>query len=127
MPPVSVTDRGKPFFENDPVYFSITHTKEHVFCVLSEKEVGIDAEETDRNIQLLLAEKILSPMEKQQFEHAKDQRDALLRFWVLKEASAKCSGIGLTGYPNQTAFSLDDPRVWIQEGCYVAVIERDLP
>lgn len=123
MPPILVTDRGKPYFENSPVHFSLTHTKKHAFCVLSEKEIGIDAEELDREISLNLAEKILSPTEKEQFEAAADKRDALLRFWVLKEAAAKCSGQGLTGYPNKTDFSLNDPRIFTMDGCYVAVIE----
>ena len=123
MPPILVTDRGKPYFENSHVHFSLTHTKKHAFCVLSEKEIGIDAEELDREISLNLAEKILSPAEKTQFDAAEDKRDALLRFWVLKEAAAKCSGQGLTGYPNKTVFSLDDPRIFTMDGCYVAVIE----
>ena len=122
MPPVLTTDRGKPFFENSPIHFSITHTKKHAFCVLSEREVGIDAEETDRNISLKLADKILSPTEKERFDAAADKRDALLRFWVLKEAAAKCTGEGLTGYPNHTDFSPDDPRISVIDGCYVAVI-----
>lgn len=124
MPPVLVTGRGKPFFENNRCCFSVSHTKKHAFCVLSGKNVGIDAEETDRDISLKLAEKILSPTEKAQFDAAQDKQAALLKFWVLKEALAKCDGTGLTGYPNKTAFSLDDPRVFPMDGCYVAVIEQ---
>ena len=124
MPPVLTTDRGKPYFAGSSVHFSITHTKKHAFCVLSEREVGIDAEETDRNISLKLADKILSPTEKERFDAAADKRDALLRFWVLKEAAAKCTGEGLTGYPNHTDFSPDDPRISVMDGCYVAVIEK---
>lgn len=125
MPPILVTDRGKPYFVNSKVYFSISHTKKRAFCVLSEKNVGIDAEETDREISLKLAQKILSDTEKEQFNAATDKQAALLRFWVLKEADAKCKGTGLTGYPNGTAFSLKDPRVKIQDGCYVAVVEQE--
>ena len=54
VPPILVTERGKPFFENSKVHFSISHTKKHAFCVLSEKNVGIDAEEMDREISLKL-------------------------------------------------------------------------
>lgn len=122
LPPVLVTQRGKPYFEASPLHFSISHTKKHAFCVLSYKEVGIDAEEKDREINLRLAEKILSPMEKTQFDAAEDKRLALLRFWVLKEAAAKATGEGLRGYPNKTNFSLDDPRVTEMDGCLVAVI-----
>ena len=123
IPEISVTDRGKPYFPNGTVHFSITHTKYHVFCALSDKPIGIDAEETDRQIDLRLAEKILSPKEKAQYEAAPDKQQALLTFWVLKEASAKCSGDGLRGYPNQTDFSLDDPRVTTQHNCLLAILE----
>ena len=123
-PPILIAPRGKPYFEDCSLHFSISHTKKHAFCVLSDHPVGIDAEEKDRNIDLRLAEKILSPAEKQQFDAAEDKRLALLTFWVLKEAAAKCSGEGLRGYPNRTDFSLDDPRVTELDGCLVAIVEE---
>ena len=122
-PPILKTPRGKPYFEHSPWHFSISHTKAHVFCVLSRKNVAVDAEELDRNINLKLAEKILSPEEKIRFDSVQDRRMALLTFWVLKECAAKLSGEGLQGYPNHTNFSLDDPRVTQLDGCLVAVME----
>ena len=124
MPQILTASRGKPYFADSTLYFSISHTKRHAFCAVSEKNIGIDAEEKDRKIDLRLAEKILSPMEKAQFDSAPDKRLALLRFWVLKEAAAKLSGEGLRGYPSHTAFSLDDPRVMEMNGCIVAVLEE---
>lgn len=125
LPPIFITDRGKPYFAQGP-HFSITHTDRHVFCALSDRPVGIDAEEADRDIDLRLAEKILSPGELAQYRAAEDKRLALLTFWVLKEARAKCSGEGLRGYPKNTDFSLSDPRVALQQGCLVAIIEEEL-
>lgn len=125
LPAIAVSGRGKPYFPDSPLRFSISHTRHHVFCALSEKPIGIDAEELDRDINLRLAEKILSPAEKAQFDTAADKRLALLTFWVLKEAQAKRTGDGLRGYPSQTNFSLDDPRVQILDGCLLAVIEED--
>ena len=119
LPPVAVETRGKPYFPNNDWHFSISHTPRRAFCALSR----IDAEELDRNINLALAEKILSPGEKAQFDTAPDKRRALLTFWVLKEAQVKRTGEGLRGYPNRTNFSLDDPRVTEMDGCLVAVIE----
>ena len=123
MPPILVTERGKPYFETGEWHFSISHTKHHAFCALSKHPVGIDAEELDRKIRPELADKILSPGEKARFDAAGDQRLALLTFWVLKEAAAKLTGEGLRGYPNHTDFSLDDPRVREMDGCLVAVME----
>ena len=125
LPEIRRTALGKPYFVDCLLHFSISHTKNYVFCVLSENPVGIDAEELDRNISLDLAEKILSPTELEQFSRAENPRLALLTFWVLKEAEAKCTGKGLSIYPNRTAFSLNDPRVREIDGCLVAVIEEN--
>ena len=125
MPEILVTERGKPYFQDSPVHFSISHTKKHVFCVLSDRPVGIDAEEMSRNIRPELAEKILSAYEKAQYEQAANRKEALLRFWVLKEAAVKCTGEGLQGYPNHTEFSLNDTRIFQMNDCIVAVIETE--
>lgn len=122
LPEIRILGRGKPVFADIPLHFSISHTRRHAFCVLSDTPVGLDAEELDRNIRPDLAEKILSPGELAQYRRAADKRLALLTFWVLKEADAKRTGEGLRGYPNGTDFSLDDPRVRILNGCLVAVI-----
>lgn len=122
LPPILRTERGKPYFPGGEWFFSISHTKRHAFCVLARENVAIDAEEADRPIRLALAEKILSPGEKAQFDAAGDKQKALLRFWVLKEAYAKLTGDGLRGYPNGTDFRLDDPRIRESMGCILAVM-----
>ena len=124
-PEIRIAERGKPYFANSDLHFSISHTKNHAFCVLSACPVGIDVEEKERDINLRLGEKILSDSEYARFEAASDKRDALLRLWVLKEAAAKLTGEGLNGYPNQTDFSPDDPRIQEIDGCYVAVLKEN--
>ena len=125
LPEILVTERGKPYFAQGGWHFSISHTKRRVFCVLSRKNVAIDAEEVDRQPDLRLADKILSPRERQYYDRAQDKTAALLRFWVLKEAAAKLSGKGLQGYPKDTEFDPDDPRVTVRDNCYVAVMEKE--
>ena len=122
LPQILITRRGKPYFADRSLCFSISHTKNHVFCALSDQNVGIDAEELTREIDPRLADKILSPGELIQYEAAADKNRALLTFWVLKEAAAKLSGEGLRGYPNHTNFSLNDPRVTETDGCLLAVL-----
>ena len=124
LPAIATKPLGKPYFVDGNIHFSITHTKHHVFCALAETPVGIDAEELSRKVNPLLAGKILSPKEKEQYDMAEDQNKALLTFWVLKEAAGKCSGKGVQGYPNDTNFFLSDPRVQEWEGCLVAAIEE---
>lgn len=125
MPEILVTERGKPYFAQGDWHFSISHTKAHVFCALSPKKIGIDAEEEDRDISLKLAKKILSAEEYSQYTQAEDPRLALLTFWVLKEAQGKLSGEGIKIYPTHTNFSLRDHRVMRIQNCLVAVIEEE--
>lgn len=125
MPEIALTERGKPYFMDSPWHFSISHTGRHVFCALSEKNIGIDAEEADRNIRLELAGKILSREEYRQYEAAEDQRTALLTFWVLKEAQAKLTGEGIKLHPNHTQFYLDDPHITLIDHCLVAVLQEE--
>ncbi len=123
LPEIGVTARGKPYFLDSGLHFSISHTAHHVFCALSDCPVGVDAEELTRHINPRLAQKILSPGEYRQYAAAQDPNRALLTFWVLKEAAAKATGEGLRGYPRDTDFSVEDPRVQELDGCLVAVIE----
>ena len=123
LPSIAVTDRGKPYFPDSPWHFSISHTKRHAFCVLSQTNVGIDAEELDRSLHPGLERKVLSPAEYARWEAAPDRHRALLALWVLKEAEVKRTGDGLQGYPNHTNFSPEDPRVQEISGCLVAILE----
>ena len=125
LPEIMVTDRGKPYFPNVERYFSISHTKNRVFCCLAEMPVGLDAEQTERKIPLALAEKILSATEKARISTARDPNAALLRLWVLKEAFAKLTGRGWGNYLYQTDFDPDDPRIRILGDCYVAVLTKE--
>lgn len=123
MPPIVVDDGGKPRFASGKFHFSITHTPRHVFVALSERPVGLDAEELSRPVNLKLAEKILSGDEYRQYAAAGDKTKALLTFWVLKEAQGKLTGEGVRPWPNHTHFSLDDARVFTQDGCLLALVE----
>lgn len=122
MPEIAVTEFGKPYFPHSPLHFSITHTKKHAFCCISDQNIGIDAEEMDRYVSPALANHILSESEKRRYDAYQDKKAALLRLWVLKEAYAKLLGKGLGDYLYRTDFDPDDPRILIIDGCYVAIL-----
>jgi 4'-phosphopantetheinyl transferase len=122
MPSIAVTDRGKPYFPDSDLHFSISHTPKRVFCLLSDHPVGLDAEQMGRKIDLKLAEKILSPTEKSRFDAATDKQATLLKFWVLKEAYAKLAGRGWGSYLYETNFTPADVKEI--DGHYVAVLEE---
>ena len=122
LPNIAFESKGKPYFEDSIWYFSISHTKNHAFCVLCDGPVGLDAEELTRRVNPILAEKALSAGEKTQYDAAEDKNRALLTFWVLKEADGKCTGKGVAIHPNHTNFMLTDNRVFEHAGCLVAII-----
>ena len=124
LPEICYTDRGKPYFADKSCHFSISHTKNHAFCAISHRNIGIDAEETDRKVNLRLAEAYLSAPEKARFDAALDKQACLLRLWVLKESYAKLTGRGVGDYLKTTDFDPDDPRIQIIDGCYVATMEE---
>ena len=122
MPHIRLTPLGKPLFSEGPYHFSISHSKKHVFCCLCSKNVGIDAEEADRQILPRIAERYLSPTERALWEASADKNTALLRLWTLKEAYAKLTGQGIGKYLSQTDFSPEDPRITQIDGCLLAVL-----
>lgn len=124
FPAIARTEKGKPYFSGEKLHFSITHTKTCAFCALSDCPVGIDAEPQTRKINPAHAQKLLSPEEYMQYENAADPNRALLTFWVLKEAEAKCTGEGIRIHPTHTTFSLTDARVQEMMDCLVAVIQE---
>ena len=124
LPEIRVTEQGKPYFSDSALHFSISHTKNHAFCCISDQNIGIDAEEADRRVSPALAGKVLSETEKARYAAAPDKNSALLRLWVLKEAYAKLLGKGLGNYLYRTDFDPNDPRILIIDGCYVAVMKE---
>ena len=119
LPPILITDRGKPYFEDGSVHFSIAHTSDHAFCCVSDRNIGIDAEEMTRPVHPALT-KMCSPAE---LARCRCDRD-LLRLWVLKESWAKLTGRGVGNYLKETDFSPDDPRITQIDGCFVAIMEE---
>lgn len=123
VPRIAITPQGKPYFPDGQWHFSISHTKNFAFCVLSQRNVGLDAEEKGRPVSSTMLEKFLSDNEKARL--GDDQQDAFLRLWVLKEAQAKLTGRGMGNWMKNTDFNPFDQRIQEINGCYVAVLEEE--
>lgn len=88
---------GKPFVENCPVAFSITHTGNIVGVAVSEKHpVGLDIEKI-RPMRKGFAARYFSKREQAEINAANDPAEALIRLWTAKEAVGKYHGTGLGG------------------------------
>lgn len=86
LPAMSLTARGKPYFQDFPqVQFSLSHTDGAVLVGLSDQPVGVDIERIRPPGPHLLRRmgEDLSP-------------EAFFQIWVRREARAKCGGEGVS-------------------------------
>lgn len=97
---VSYSDRGKPYFPGNPVYFSLSHSGNRVMCAVSDKPVGCDIEQIDtkKTDCTALARRFYNERESWKLEETVRKQpngdDAAVMFftlWTQKEAYAKCT------------------------------------
>lgn len=93
---------GKPYVENENVYFSVSHSGNMVLCGVSDFPIGVDIQEvTDYNRHV--AKRFFKQNEQRAIsaaENPEDKKDMFFRIWTLKEAYAKMTGEGLGGFRN---------------------------
>ena len=81
------TEHGKPYVENGP-HFSVTHTKNRLYIVFSDTEIGLDAESLSRTPYYETVVKKFSPAEQAEIDCA----ETFLKHWVVKESAVKYMG-----------------------------------
>ena len=91
---VAFTETGKPYFKDSDICFSISHSKTVCAAAVSDHPVGVDVEVIKKTYSLHLIERSLAESEKNSFD------GDFTRLWCRKEAVAKMTGEGITGYPS---------------------------
>jgi 4'-phosphopantetheinyl transferase len=84
----------KPYIINHEIEFNISHSKEMVACALSDKNVGIDIEYVDKNIDLNIAKHYFYDGEYEKITKSPDKEDEFFKYWVLKESFMKYTSLG---------------------------------
>lgn len=101
----SVSDNGKPYFENNACYFSVAHSGKYaVVAVNKSNPVGVDIEKI-RPVKTSVMRHIFSEGDKSfvlgesgAYDGVIEDREALIRFfkvWTYKEAYVKTTGEGI--------------------------------
>ncbi len=111
---ISRTDRGKPYLEESPIKFNMSHADGLVGIAVSSSDVGIDLEMQGRQLrnrgnEVKLARRYFSEAEAASLEHetdAKARRSLFIRLWTLKEAYVKAVGRGIGTPPGLSSFTL---------------------
>ena len=84
LPPVALTERGKPWFPDHPqVQFNLSHTEGAVLAGISDCPIGVDIERIRPVAPRLMA------------QVGVETEEAFFAVWVRREARTKCSGRGI--------------------------------
>ena len=128
---VARTERGKPYFPNNPLlHFSVSHSGGIFACAFSDAELGIDIQEyKKRTDEAERCRKIAA-----RFFH-RDEIDALdadtvsafYNIWTAKEAYVKLTGQGIDGdFAEFCIFDLDEYLFQTEfAGCSLSVCTPD--
>lgn len=91
-PEILRDDMGKPYLENYPLHFNVSHSGDYLAIAVSENSVGVDIQEP-KYIKDGMFRKVVQP-EEEGLIGEKKERD-FLRLWTLKESFVKAEGKGL--------------------------------
>lgn len=80
---------GKPHLKDNTYNISISHSSDFACVFISAKNIGIDVEQTTRNIDRV-ASRFLHINEQEFIADLEKQQEAKLLFWAAKEAIFKC-------------------------------------
>ena len=88
------TEKGKPFFVDIPVEFSLSHSGVMWMCMFSDKPCGLDLQEIEAKREYAnIAARRYTPEEQHYVELW--GKEGFYDIWVRKEAFGKCTGMGI--------------------------------
>lgn len=130
--PLSLTyrygEKGKPYFQEIPLFFSLSHSGEYVLCAVSRREVGADVQKIQPVDVGKLAERFFSESECRTLERCESEGERqrlFFGFWARKEAYGKLTGKGVAAVLREDAQDTERGVEWAEclppEGYAVAV------
>lgn len=97
-------EHGKPYIKEYPdIYFNISHCKTMAVCVLGKEPVGVDVE-SRRTCKASLMKRVLTKEELEAVKASEDEILEFFKYWTLKEAYGKATGVGMLYDYASTAF-----------------------
>ncbi len=112
---------GKPYLENNPLYFNISHSGIYTALVISDAEVGIDIEKIHMPKNALLH--VCNEEEKRLIKSVED----FTIMWVKKESYVKYLGIGISyGLKNVDTTKIKDFVLKKVGNYYISIYGKNL-
>lgn len=124
--------KGKPYFQDIPVFFNLSHSEDYVCCVFSGQEVGVDIQYRKSLASDSLVRRFFAAAEQKLWENcssAEEGEKLFYRLWTRKEAYGKLTGEGIAKAASMDVSTGDSLSVrWedyeILDGYQLAVCKR---
>lgn len=81
--------------DHENIYFNLSHSSKMVLCAISDKELGVDIENIDGEIDLNIAKNFFYNDEYKSIMNCDNPSDEFFKYWVLKESYMKYTGLGM--------------------------------
>ncbi len=133
---------GKPEWQIEGLYFSLSHSKNAAACAIADRPLGLDLQAPCLYSEML-ARRFFAPEERQALFSSEDRDADFCRIWTMKESYLKALGTGLsTPLPSFSVFGDLNAAFWTHRvGAYAvalcvpgeksivpdAVIQKQLP
>ncbi len=90
------------------IYFNLSHSGNIACCAISDKEIGVDVEYNDPEIDLNIAKNYFFNSEYENIMKSDNPSNEFFRYWVLKESYMKYTGLGFNLELNEFEIIIDD-------------------
>ena len=97
-------ETGKPYLENLPLRFNISHSSDVVACIVSQTEVGVDVQKKVSEYKKVM-HRVYCKNEIDLVLDSKTPVDDFTMLWALKESYVKCIGTGISDMIAEYDFS----------------------
>lgn len=94
FPPLSFSERGKPYFKNSAVRFNLSHSGSMVCAAVSAEEIGVDVQKKSLFSQSV-KKRVFCITELEMGENQPDPNMFFTRLWAIKESYLKQTGVGI--------------------------------
>lgn len=125
---VLIDRHGKPYFENQNIYFNISHSGNYVIAAVSNYEIGIDIQRVKED-KHRVAEKNFLTSECDFINGAEDDLGKMERFcqiWTAKEAYLKNIGMGLRKPLNSFEVAIENNELYLPDNNELKLIQFKL-
>lgn len=108
---------GKPYYENNSVFFNISHSQDKIALIFSDYgEVGIDIEKVPKFNIFDELKNVFTLKEKEYLKHLKKKESSSesIRLWTEKEAYLKFLGKGITNGLTNFSVPIEQKRICLK-------------